>query len=238
MKVYSKITYRQHLKDLGKQKKDIFSIEYYYKGIVDIANGFNREWSSMGLLSLNDAVQECHYALIKAWGNLNWDAIHAAPEDEKQPMIWAYLKKSVKLESRYHIHNQRDGVRIPHYKRWELAETKDVNDFITQLFPQMWFWQNDEKLNLVDEPPTRYDIEQLHIGLISAMDKLLTDDESYVLTSWFGLIGMRSSYKQIAKDLNMRESNVRKIKQRALESLRNEEVKNYLQTFYDFQSQT
>ena len=233
MKNYDISIYRQHLQDIPKSD-DPLKIETYLKGVVDIANGFNTEEQASGVLDKNDIIQECYLALLQAWSRINWDAIRSSPREEQQPQVWAFIKKSVKLKAREHIHNVKDGQRIPHHKRWELVETKDLDDFLTQLFPPDFFADNAESLGLTYEDHiNRYDIEQLGIGLDNVMSKYLSNKEKLILESCFGVDRPKISSKKIAQQLGITVSNVDKTKHVALNKLRTEEIKNYLKTFYD-----
>ena len=235
MKNYDIEIYRTHLRDLP-ESSDPLKMETYLRGVLDIANGFNTEEQASGVLDKNDIVQECYYILAKTWPKMDWDAIHELPEDEQQPYIWHYLKTTIKLQARDRIHEQKDGQRIPHYKRYEIAETKNVDDFLTQLFPAEFFAENAESLGLTyEESITRYDIEQLGIGLDNAMSNYLSNKEKLVLESCFGVDRPKLSSKQIAKDLGITVSNVDKTKFVALNKLKTEETKNYLKDFYYFE---
>ena len=234
MKNYNLRIYRQHYKEVSQITDDPFSIEYYYRGVVDIANGLGTDEQSSGILNKNDIIQECHIALIEAWANVDWDAIRDA--DEPQARLWSFLKKSVKLKGRERIHNVMDAVRIPHGKRWELIETKNVDNFLAQLFPPEWFAENDKKLNLYDSNGyiERYDIEQLGLAFQDVFLKYLTRKEIQIIEWFYGLDYHKLSTKQIAQRLKITGSNVSKTKHVALQKLNNEEVKEYLQSFYDF----
>ena len=233
MKNYDVSIYRLHLQDIP-ESSDPLKAETYLKGVVDIANGFNMEEQATGVLDSNDIIQECYVAFSEAWSRINWDAIQDIPQEEKQAQIWAFIKKSVKLKARERIHNVKDGQRIPHHKRWELVETKNLDDFLTQLFPADFFADNAESLGLIyEEGVTRYDIEQLGIGLDNVMSKYLSNKEQFILESYFGVDRPKLSVKNIADNLDITESNVKFTKHYALNKLKTEEIKDYLKSFYD-----
>ena len=234
MKNFDIDNYQRHLRDLKiAATTDPFLMTTYLRGAFDIANSFNTEESASGILSRNDMIQECYLMLCKAWNNLNWDAIQRAQDPKAH--IWAYLKKTISLDARNSIHDQKDGVRIPHGKRWEINETKNVDDFLSQLFPTEWFAENDERLDLIEYGyNTRYDIEQLGLALQDVFNEYLTFNERYVIENSFGLDGRPLKNKDIAKTLKTSEANVRKIKERALKSLKNDEIMAYLKEFYEF----
>ena len=233
MKNYNRSLYRQHISEIP-QTEDPFVMETYMRGVVDIANGFNTEEQASGGLDKNDLLQECYVALIEAWNRMDWKAVENA--DQPQAAIWAYLKKSIKLKARERVHNKKDGVRIPHGKRWEINETKNVDDFLTQLFPVEWFGDNDERMGLYDDDfITRYDIEQLSIGLEDVMLKFLSRKEQAVLEMSYGLDSHKMSSKKIGETLNITVSNVDKTKSIAIKKLKNSEVEGYLKDFYYFE---
>ena len=233
MKNYDVSIYRLHLQDIP-ESNDPLKVETYLKGVVDIANGFNMEEQATGVLDRNDIIQECYVALLHAWIRINWDAIQNSPKHEQQPQVWAYLKKNIKLDARHGIHDKKDGQRIPRHVRWDVTNTKNVDDFLTQLFPADFFADNAESLGLVyEEGITRYDIEQLGIGLDNVMSKYLSSKEKFVLESHFGVDRPKISSKQIAKELGITVSNVDKTKYIALKKLKTEEIRDYLKTFYD-----
>ena len=180
MKNYDIEIYRMHLRDV-REEDDPFKIETYLKGIMDLANGFNTEEQASGVLDKNDILQECYYVLVKTWNKMDLDAIREEA-DNPQAYIWSYLKTTVKLQARDWIHAQKDGQRIPKNKRYEITETKNLDDFLTQLFPPDFFADNAESLGLTyEENLNRYDIEQLGIGLDNVMSKNLSVNEQLVL---------------------------------------------------------
>ena len=234
MKNYDIEIYRMHLRDV-REEDDPFKIETYLKGIMDLANGFNTEEQASGVLDKNDILQECYYVLVKTWNKMDLDAIREEA-DNPQAYIWSYLKTTVKLQARDWIHAQKDGQRIPKNKRYEITETKNVDDFLTQLFPPEFFADNAESMGLTyEENLNRYDIEQLGLGLDDVMRNNLSNKEQFVLESYFGVDRPKISSKQIAKDLGITVSNVDKTKFVALNKLKNDEIREYLKDFYHFE---
>ena len=233
MKNYDIEIYRRHLRDLP-ESEDPFKIETYMKGVLDLANGFNTEEQASGVLDKNDILQECYYILVKTWNKLDLNAIREEA-DNPQAYIWSYLKTTVKLQARDWIHAQKDGQRIPKNKRYDITETKNVDDFLTQLFPADFFADNAESLGLTyEESFTRYDIEHLGVGLDNAMSRYLSNKEKLVLELHFGVDRAKMSSKKIAEELGITVSNVDFTKHYALGKLKNDEVKEYLKEFYDF----
>ena len=233
MKYFDIDNYQRHLRDLKVAvTDDPFLVTTYMRGAFDIANSFPTDLS--GTLSRNDIIQECYYILCKTWDNLDLDAIRRDARDP-QAYIWHYLKETIKPQVKDRILAQRDGVRIPHYKVWELIDTKDVDDFLSQLFPTEWFAENDETLDLIDYGyNTRYDIEQLGLALQDVFLDRLSKKEADVIELSYGLDGRKLSTKKIGNELGMSVTNVTSTANRALSKLRNQEVKDYLKEFYEF----
>ena len=234
MKQFDKDNYRRHLMDLKEiDTEDTYKVETYLRGSFDIANGFNQEEKASGILSRNDLIQECYTALVEAWENINWEVINKS--DNPRGQIWSFLKKSIQLKARERIHNTKDGIRIPHAKRWEINETKNVDDFLSQLFPTEWFSENDETLDLIDYGyNTRYDVEQLGLAFEDVFRSKLSDKETFVIANSFGIGCDKLPSKDIANRLGITVSNVNKTKFVAIQKLKNEEVREYLQNFYYF----
>ena len=233
MKNFDIDNYQRHLKDLRlAETTDPYLMTTYLRGAFDIANSFNTELTET--MDKMDVLQECYYILVKTWNKLDFDAIRKEAK-EPQAYIWSYLKKTIKIQARDNIMDKAKHIRIPKNKRWELIETKRWDDFLVQLFPNHWFEENAEALGLYEEMyTTRYDIEQLGLAFEDVFRDYLTKNERYVIEASFGLDDVKLSNKKIAIQLKTSEANVRKIKQRALESMRNDTVEAYLKEFYDF----
>ena len=233
MKNFDINNYQLHLRDLKlAETTDPFLPTTYLRGAFDIANSFITERS--GTLSRLDILQECYYALLVAWDKMDWDAIRKAKEPKAY--IWSYLKTTIKFQARDMVIAQMDGQRVPKNKFYEITETKNVYNFLTQLFPNEYFADNDEKLDLIDYSNnlTSYDNEQLGLALEDVFRDFLTTKETVIVMNSFGINTDKLSAKKIADNLRITVSNVNKTKFVALNKLKNDDVKLYLQEFYDF----
>ena len=234
MKNYNIDIYRKHLSEI-RDCKDPFKLESYLKGIIDLASSM-RVWDS-GTLDLNDIIQECYLIAAKLWNKMDFEKIKAEADDP-QAYIWSYLKRTVKIQARDSILAKRDGQRIPHNEQWRLIQTKNVDRFLEAIMPTEWFVENELSLNLIEYDGLRlgrYDIEQLGIALNDVMNECLSYKEKQILEYGFGVDQDKLSSKKIAKKLNISVSNVDKTKFVAIQKLKNKEVKEYLQEFYDFE---
>ena len=188
-----------------------------------------KSWPAVGILDLHDLTQIYYLYLLKAYNNVKWDKIEASKDPDAA--LWAYLKKSAQLKVRIEINNLKDGMRIPEKKQF--FDGKGVENFFSDPRDQVWFWIKDEVLALLDSPPDRWETEQQNIALGEAMRKVLSPTERLILEYNFGIDGAQKSFKEIGKTFGMTESNVRKVKSRALSKLRdNEEVMEYLEKMW------
>ena len=133
------------------------------------------------------------------------------------------------------MHEKKDGIRIPRNKRWDITETKNVDDFLTQLFPNDFFAENDERMGLYeDDYLTRYDTLRLREAIDDIMKHYLSNNEQLILEFVYGIDRDKMTTKEIADQMNMTVLNVRKIKSRAIEKLDNQDVRDYLENYYQF----
>ena len=248
MKHYSNDTLRAHFNDLNNllEAHNFFTyanIFYFLVNkssgkikypIYDLAFTFPRDYPAIGVLDLHDISQEMYIALFSAWDKIDWKVIKNA--NNPHGRLWTYLKKSIKLDVRHRINESKDGIRIPRYKLWENSKI-NPDDFLTVLYPQLWFWENDEVLNIYEEPITSWDSEMLREGLDDVLKNTLSNTERLIIEMSFGIDQPKEkprSVKYIASYFNLKEGNIRKIKQRAMTKLKTLQNKEYLQNFYEF----
>ena len=115
MKWYNKSTMSTHLDELGRRlpvgDHKIRMAHHLFRWAPHLATEFNREYASIGILDLNDLVQMASEQIWIAIHNLDWEKLHEVPDDERPAVIWAYIKKSVKLKMKNYIAHVKDGVR-------------------------------------------------------------------------------------------------------------------------------
>lgn len=222
MKSFNKDIYNRNLRDMRSLDKQEYK-NTFYSWILDIANGFGTDQVAVGILDRNDIIQECYLAFEVAWGNVDWDAIHAIrDEDERKAMTWSYIKKSVKLKVRNALAYVKDGVRTYSVDGARLG--KSVDDFLTILF---YDFHEDAK-SVWDEPTSMWDTEKLANGLDISMRTFLSNEDRIILEKFYGIDCDRLSLKQIA-ELNQRSHDaIRKRKIRAVKNLNREEVKSII----------
>lgn len=251
MKHFSSETMRQHTQDLIRElkiKQTPDALRYYIinadklkatSPMYAIASKQTREWPAVGLLDLHDLSQECYCALIVAWSRVNWDVINAS--SNPRASLWAYLKKSIKLDFRKAVNSFKDGMRVPLDKIWEVKPNKyefGLDNFFSISVDNAWFLEHfSEALVMANNSRmSSWETEELYESLETIMKDKLSDTERLILEMGFGineLNEMPVSAKNIGVYFNIKEPTVRKIKERALKKLRTQENQDYLKSFLE-----
>ena len=206
----------------------------YWKMTTAIAGRFSKEYSSIGVMNINDLYQEGYYALLKSWSTINWERLYNIEDElERKKALVSYLSKSIKLRLRNQIKDvlsgtlPRNGIWNKKDNTWEHQGYK----FLTILFPQ---WFDSQILTIVDEEV--YDYGYLILG--EYLDGwLLKHIPKYhqLIRMAYGLDDIYSkpkSQKEIAAYFNTTVSNIQNIKHRMIKKLRASEIaKNELAWF-------
>ena len=213
-------------------------------GMTKEANGKkyyrSQEYSSIGIMDRNDLIQEAYLAFINAYSQVDWKQINKSEEPEAE--LWSYLKKRTILDTNIAIRNNKDGMRIT---QWAMYQGKDSEDFknanintITSLFNKMdvLFFRNQE-----DTAVTKWETDLLGYFLESKMDDYLDVKadgtrnykgiEREVVSRFFGIDSPTETLKEIGESYEKDASTMRKVKQRALEKLKNDNLKMELTEF-------
>ena len=225
MKNYSRDTLNRYIKDLDKTKDEWMKkwsehVEYMarYKENGSIRS---KEYSSIGVLDLNDVIQESYLAFLTAWNNVNWENINESTNPDAS--LWAYLKKSANLNLSKQLRKHKDGIRIPE----RVAETGELAR-ITSLFHKldemfMNIEQNEEHM-------LSYEAELLGFFLDAHFDDFLdrkSDGERNlkgierdVIKKLFGIESEFSTYSELSDYYEVSATSLRKVKSRALDKLK------------------
>lgn len=205
--------------------------------MYDMAHRQSRHWPATGVLDLHDVAQECYCALIRNYDRIDWEQIKASSNPNAS--LWAFLKKSVKLDVRKAVNTYKDGMRVPLDKIWEVKVKKfqfDFDNFFSLPFDSQWMHRMDEAYAIADDAPmTRWETEELYSGLTTIMEGL-SFIERMVLEMSHGidqLHGEKRSTKYMAKFFGRKERVIVDVKARALKKLRTEENLVYLRTFIE-----
>ena len=237
MKQYNKRILNIYEKDLKVSKNNIPT--KYFVMANNIAKKQDKSYGRVGVMDLNDLIQESNVALIKGWGNINWKYIKSVPNKERDSAIHGYLYKTINLELKQNIHNKRDGVRTPHQGIMvNGVRSNDSLNIVTALFPN-WFGKQDEfmkeNLYFIDD----YANEQLSLFLEDFIMRHFKTVDYQIITWFYGIDCERKSYKEIAEILNSNHTAVQVRKKRVVDSLKSDHMKDLISVFiYDNEIKT
>ena len=217
MKYFNNTIYNLNLKDMRSLDKDVHK-NTYYSWVLDIADSFVTDQVSVGCLSRNDIIQEAYLAFEEAWLRLDWDAIHRAPAEQQPAIIWAYIKKSVKLNTRNAINYVKDGVRTYKVNGGRLGDS--IDDFLSILFNDF----HEDSSPVWEEPVSMWDIERLAVGLDEAMRDKLSNLERQTLELFYGIDCDRVTLKNLSDSMSINQSTLTNKKKRALLKMNNDDV--------------
>ena len=194
------------------------------------------EYAAIGIMDMNDVYQEAYLAFLEGYRNLDWNKINELHESERGGMIWSFLKKSTILNLERQLRDKKDGVRVT---EWALFNSQSVNtNLLTTLFSQIEkvFFRNQEDVAL-----TKYETDLVGYFLEVHMDDYLDltrsgkrdikKNERAILKGLYGIDQPVMTYKELSDFYQISQSTIRKIKERAINRLQNEESKEIIANF-------
>ena len=239
MKWYSHRAYKQHLEDLKYFKDSNEARQIYMAWAKTMANRFDRSYARIGVLNLQDLLQEGYCAFYKAWEDLNWDIINSVVEEERPAVITFYIKRRVEDRIKRAVARDRDTIRIPenYYRITGNAKNGkdykyDTDIFLTRTFASFF---TPDYLDIADDGGD-YMADRMSDFLNDVMESFLPSLEKMVIKMFYGIdeaYDKPMSHKRIAEYFGKSENNIKKIKQRGLDKLKIEEVKNIINKFIE-----
>ncbi len=235
MKYHSKSVYFRYLQDLNESPDHILETECdgvfdnfnkdYAWWVVDLAKRMGKSYVQVGVMDLNDLIQESNSSFFNSWSKIDWSRVEKVATDERQFFVWGFLKKSIRLSVRDSIKDLKDGIRIPQYVYKQSDSI--VDGFLTNIFPQFF----DSQYTQVASDFSNYKNDILSDFLELTLDKYLDRKfngernpkgiERAVIRESLGLDGTRPKpLKEIGEFYGKTEGHIKKIKSTALESLR------------------
>ena len=197
------------------------------------------QYAAIGIMDQNDLIQEAYLAFLEFYskyktheseGNFDHD------EGEKGAAAWSYIKKSMIFRLERQLRDKKDSVRIPER---QMLQTKSVNtNLLTKLFSQLdkVFFKNQEDVAL-----TAWETDLVGAFLEVHMDELLDltrggnrnfqGIEREVIKRLFGLDGVKLTYQELSDAYKVAPSTLRKVKERAIKKLQEEESKRIIADF-------
>ena len=225
MKNFNKKIFALNMSSLNNIQSNI--PKKYFKLAINIANSFSKEYASIGVMNINDLIQESYLALIKSWRNIKWDYIKEIEDKiDRKKAITNYLKKSISGIVRDEIKKNLDGSKKPIKGIWD-NKTKtrrtDMMGFMAVLFPN---WFDTNVLTLIEDEVYDYDYEQLGEFIEDWLKKHIPKYYEMMLML-YGIDDVYSkpkSISEIATKFRMTTEAVKKQKQRLLKRLKSNEL--------------
>ena len=244
MKWYNHRAFKQHIADM-KMFKDENELRHAYSSWVKtISSKFDRSYSRVGVLNLQDLLQEGYIAFYNAWNDLNWEIIGAAAVEERPALITSYLKRRIHDRIKRAIMRDRDTIRIPegyyvekpygiNSEHAKYNEIRNTDIFLTRTFAS--FFEAGDYLDVADDGGD-YIADILNDFLNDVMDTYLSKIEKVVIKMFYGI---DEAYDKAASQTRISEycyksiSNIQNIKYRGLEKLKNKDVKEIIENFIE-----
>ena len=229
MKWYSHPTYKAHQQNIKDYSKGVGK---YYSWVVTIANSFNREYASIGVLDINDLISAGNYGLCASWNKINWDEIAEAPEPDAQ--LWSFLKKRIKWEIRREIDKYSTHIKVPRRKLEEMRKEMSFEDQIfVDLFPtffdthfaeyseEMRPWDQEQLLDVLNDVISKYIPNHKHQDILKLRFGIDTVDDKPV------------AQKLIAEKYNTTTSYIQNTVHSCIKKLKNDDVEKIIENFYE-----
>lgn len=205
---------------------------YCMKFVAQVANSFPREYPRIGILNFQDLIQYGYLGLLESWNKVDWDRVYNLPEEERQPLIWRFIKNGIKYKILHGISANRDTVRIPqaYHIKWHDENSKysyNMDIFLSQTFSSFF---NADYIEYADDGGN-YTADVYNEILCDLMLRYLTPTEYKVIKMFYGIdepYDVPASQKKIASECSKSISNIQNIKHRALKKMKSEEFQNKL----------
>ena len=209
-----------------------------YKTVKGHKYARSTEYAAIGIMDQNDLFQEAYLAFLEAYSNIDWDKVNG-----EGAVLWGFLKKSTILNFEKALRGRKDGIRVP--EREMFGGSANTN-LVTTLFSQLdkVFFRNQE-----DTATSKWDTDLTGYFLEVHMDDYLdfTRDgnrdykkkERAIIKSIYGIDEAKKTYKEISEDLQVSQSTIRSVKERAIKRLQSEESKEKIANFlHEYRIQT
>lgn len=205
--------------------------------VEEVTRRFSTEAKYIGVLNLEDLIQEGHNGLIQAVDKINWDVIDASTEPDKT--LISFLSKRIKGTIRRAINNSRTNMRVPESEMNRLKkksrETNDDEELINQFLKAIFLQLDNENeygesyINSIVDPDTLTEPVN-NDELNSMIFTHLNDKEQVVIKRSYGINSDKLKAKEIALEIGLKGQNsqvrVSEIKREAIIKLYNNLDKN------------
>ena len=231
------IRYKNDLEETYKQLPKVSDYRNYNRDqiivlfmplVENIARKFATSQQALGVMSINDLIQEGNVNLTIAVDRINWDTIYEAEDPEKR--IKSFLSKRIKGGIRRAIDKNRGNMRLPEHVMNDIRkdfgkDKKAVAMFFNSIFLSIDAKiDNDNNLFLeIEDKQESYNKQLLNIYLLGLLKQYLSIKEYEVLRLSYGLDCKKHSAKEIANKINIKGSGayvrVSQLKKQAINKL-------------------
>ena len=171
--------------------------------VENLARKFPTSQQAIGVMSINDLIQEGNLGLVKAVDKLNWEMLQESPDIEKT--LKSFFSKRIKGAIRRAIDINRGNIKIPENKLIQIRKNPDDDKMVALFFNSIFLSyditvdESDDNFafQIADESET-YNIGMLNTYLLSLMKQHLTSKQYDVLRLSYGLDCDKLSAKEVA----------------------------------------
>ena len=201
------------------------------------------EYAAIGIMDQNDLVQEAYLAFLMAYQNIDWSKVEETHESERGAMVWSFLKKSTILKFEENVRASKDGVKVPKREMFFYKDSPNKTgnasyNLVTKLFSQMEkvFFRNQEDVALTSwETDLTGAFLEVHmdeyLDLTRGGNRNFKGVEREVIKRLFGIDGVKLTYKELSERYKINDVTLRKVRQRAIKKLQDEESKEKIADF-------
>jgi RNA polymerase sigma factor (sigma-70 family) len=157
----------------------------------NLARKFPTSQQAIGVMSINDLIQEGNLGLIKAVDKLNWEMLHESPDIEKT--LKSFLSKRIKGAIRRSIDINRGSVKIPENKLIQIRKNPDDDKMVSLFFNSIFssydetYGDEEHMVFEIEDTSKPYNINMLNTYLLSLMREHLNQKQYDVLRLFYGL---------------------------------------------------
>ncbi len=216
MKKYNITNYVKYKKDVefflsrvdrdSRHRDDIITM--FLPLVEGIARKFTTTQQAIGVLNIEDLIQEGNIGLVTAVDKIDWEKVEKS--DDKEKTIISFLSKRIKGAIRRAIDKNRGDIRIPEHKINQIRKDSGKDKEMVAMFFNSIFLSVDEQPNVDDnyiydipDSSEPYNIDILNTYLMGLLKKNLNDREYEVLRLSYGLDCEKHNAKQIAEKIGI-----------------------------------
>ena len=212
---------KQHRKAMNYSNKEMFC---YTALVLKFVHAFNYSEQKKGPLDFNDLLQEGFMGLAEGWRSINWKIIERS--DDKEKTLLSFLSLRITGRLMRALGKEKKGQEklpitlIGDCLKEEVAAIlfDDVKGFVKPIH------NRQELIDYIDAYESKQEAYHIMVlnDMLSSLLYSLPEQQRKIISWNFGLNGDRLTLKEIAQELCLSLSQVKRLKTRALSTLNNE----------------